>query len=482
VTTTSPPIPNHPDQPADRSSAKWRLWLPLVAILILAAALRIPGLGHDSLWGDECLSVTIAKMPLDDLIRHVIWWEQIPPLHHIVLKLWMSVFGSSEAAVRMPSALAGITAVAWLYVFIARVLGRRAAFAAALILAVSPVHIAFAHEARTYTLTFFLAIVATDLFERLLHNYSPHGRNAYIIVATLLLYAHLYGVFVLAAHNLTYLIFAAPRKSSVATRWSRWIGIDLAIALLYAPWVPTVLAWYKSVNISFWVKAASWDDITAAYWVYAGSAVMLVLFAAAAVLGIRSAWKQNRQALVLLCMLLFLPVLVPAAMSVLTHPSFAPRYGMVACAGLFPLVGAGLASLPCLLRMSSLIAISAICIVTIDGPATKIPKTPWREAIAYLDAVAAHGDIVVNHIKAGSRLYNYYNIRPDLPPRPFDTPTLPVSHPLKPGQHIWFVFFEQWYPLRAMLQRGQWDVVAHRRFGDLLLMELTDSPAAATQP
>ncbi len=109
--------------------------------------------------------------------------------------------------------------------------------------------------------------------------------------------------------------------------------------LLYAPWVPTVLTWYKSVNISFWVKAASWNDITAAYWVYAGSALMLTIFAALTVLGIRFAWKKNRQAFTLLCLLAFLPVLVPGAMSVLTHPSFAPRYGMVGCKPAFsPLV------------------------------------------------------------------------------------------------------------------------------------------------
>ena len=382
------------------------------------------------------------------------------------------MFGSSEAAVRMPSALAGIAAVGWLYVFIKRLLAPRAAFAAALVLAVSPVHIAFAHEARTYTLTFFLAIVATDLFERLLHRASHRLEAAYVIVATLLLYAHLYGVFVLAAHNLAWLMFISRRRSTVAIRWRRWIGIDVAIALLYAPWVPTVLSWYKSVNISFWVKAASWDDITAAYWVYAGSAVMLVLFTAAVVLGIRSTWKHNRQALLLLCLLAFLPVLVPAAMSVLTHPSFAPRYGIVACVGLFPLVGAGIASLPRLLRWPSLIAIAAVCIYTNDGPATKIPKTPWRDAIAYLDAVAPPGDIVVNHIKAGSRLYNYYNTRPDLPPHPFDSQALPVSLPLNPGQHVWFLLYEQWYPLQSMLNRGPWHIVAHRRFGQILIMEL----------
>src|SRR4051812_21488246 len=102
-----------------------RMNFPLALILVLAAVVRLRGIGYESLWGDEALSWLIARMSLPELIRHVIWWEQIPPLHHLLLWMWIRVFGVSEISLRMPSALAGIAGVVAMYVFVRRELGER---------------------------------------------------------------------------------------------------------------------------------------------------------------------------------------------------------------------------------------------------------------------------------------------------------------------------------------------------------------------
>jgi len=466
-----------------RRRVGWRRTLHaslLAATLALAGALRLHGIARDSLWGDEALSVIIAKMPLTDLLRHVAWWEQIPPLHHLVLKVWMSIFGDREAAVRMPSALAGLAAVAMMYLLVRRLAGRGAALAAAVVLAVSPMHIAYAHECRAYALAFFLAVLSTDLFIRATRRPTLALQSAYVIVSALLLYAHIYGAFVLAAHNIAFL-WRVVREARPLRTIQPWLAMNLAIAVLFAPMVPVVLRWLSAVNVTFWVKKAYWFDITRAYWVYSGSKPLLLLAAALFVLGVRCLWRRNSAALPLLLSLTFVPVVLPVMISVLTHPSFAPRYGMVACAGFFPIIGAGIASLWWPLRWVATIVVIALSLSAIDGEATKIPKAPWRDAMAYLDRTVPRGDVVVVHIKAGSRLYNYYNTRQDLRPRPFDSRTLPVGLPLNPGQHVWFLLYEEWYPLRSMLDRGPWHVIAHRRFGDILIMELEGDSASAAQ-
>ena len=451
----------------------------LAATLALAAALRVHGIARDSLWGDEALGIIIAKMPLADLLRHVAWWEQIPPLHHLVLKAWMTLFGDREAAVRMPSAIAGLAAVVMMYLLTRRLAGRAAALAAATILAVSPTHIAYAHECRAYALAFFLAVLSTDLFVRLSRRSTAGLRVAYVIVSALLLYAHIYGAFVLAAHNVAFLWDFVRRRRRAQTLLP-WLGSDAAVALLFAPMIPVVLRWVSAVNVTFWVKKAYWFDITRAYWVYTGSKPLLLTAAALFVLGVRFMWRRNRAALPLLLALTFVPVVVPVVISVLTHPSFAPRYGMVACVGLFPILGAGIASLWWPLRWSTIAALIALSLIAIDGEATRIPKAPWRDAMAYIDRTVPRGDVVVVHIKAGSRLYNYYNRREDLRPRPFDSQSLPVGLPLNPGQHVWFLLYEEWYPLRSMLNRGPWRIIAHRRFGDILIMELEGADESAS--
>src|SRR5688572_17902202 len=152
-------------------------------IVALAAVLRLHHIAHDSLWGDEALSVTIAKMPLAKLITHVRWWEQIPPVHHLLLKVWMICFGDSERSVRMPSAIAGMAGVAVLGLLVARSMGRKTALAAALLLAVSPMHIAYSQECRTYALTVLLGLISCDLFVRLLRRPTQRLHAAYVIVS-----------------------------------------------------------------------------------------------------------------------------------------------------------------------------------------------------------------------------------------------------------------------------------------------------------
>ena len=82
-------------RPIPSTARAWRI-LPILLILILAAVLRLRGIGDESLWGDEALTWLIARMSLPELIRHVVWWEQIPPVHHLLLWAWIQVFGVSE--------------------------------------------------------------------------------------------------------------------------------------------------------------------------------------------------------------------------------------------------------------------------------------------------------------------------------------------------------------------------------------------------
>src|SRR2546423_10544929 len=91
-----------------RRAKRWGL---IVAILALAAALRVWGIGRDSLSGDEVLSLNLARMDLYNLVKFDRWWEQIPPAHHILLHYWIKAFGTSETAIRIPSAIAGAAGV-----------------------------------------------------------------------------------------------------------------------------------------------------------------------------------------------------------------------------------------------------------------------------------------------------------------------------------------------------------------------------------
>src|SRR4051812_25962658 len=95
--------------PARRAVAAHQI--ALVSILLLAAALRIWGIDRQSLWFDEAATVHIIRQPLPRMFDLIKSDERTPPLHYVVLHVWIKLFGDSEFSLRLPSAIAGVAAV-----------------------------------------------------------------------------------------------------------------------------------------------------------------------------------------------------------------------------------------------------------------------------------------------------------------------------------------------------------------------------------
>lgn len=127
-----------------------------VTLLALAAALRFAWLGHASLWLDELFSVCWSQLDLRFLLGQGARTETNPPAYYVLLHGWMAAFGTTEFAVRAPSALASTATVGVVYVTGRMMAGRWAGLLAGLLLAVNPVSVAYAQEARAYALSALL--------------------------------------------------------------------------------------------------------------------------------------------------------------------------------------------------------------------------------------------------------------------------------------------------------------------------------------
>lgn len=156
--------------------ARWLL--PLAAIVALAFVLQLADLGARSLWLDEIYTVRIAGEPtLDELWASYRESERQPPLHYLLLRGWMSIAGSGDATVRVPFALlaaASVGLVAWLAL---RLLGRRAAVYAALLLAISPALLMFGRMARYYSLAVFLTLLSSVCLVEALRRHRAAERT-----------------------------------------------------------------------------------------------------------------------------------------------------------------------------------------------------------------------------------------------------------------------------------------------------------------
>ncbi|MGE3483079.1 MAG: glycosyltransferase family 39 protein, partial [Gammaproteobacteria bacterium] len=141
-------------------------------LLALAAALRFAWLGHASLWIDELFSVHWAQLDLAFLLGEGARTETNPPTYYVLLQGWMKLAGMTEGAIRALSVLVSMATVLVVYA-LGRVMWDRAtAVLAGVLLAVNPVSVMFAQEARAHALSALLNGLALLLFVISSHHSS----------------------------------------------------------------------------------------------------------------------------------------------------------------------------------------------------------------------------------------------------------------------------------------------------------------------
>ncbi len=257
--------------------------LGILVVLVVAAALRLPGLGHASLWMDEGVTWDLARTgPLGVLERQARLQEPNPPLYYELASVTWS-WGRSEAALRLPAALAGI-ATAVLFASWTR-LGVFPAFLAGLLVALSARQVADSLEARAYSLlALFLAALVRAL-EGWLEEGGRRRLGAVLLAEVAAFYSHLMAVPFLLALNLWVLI---RRRRVLGPEdppcWRGWLAGQALVALACLPWLlrlgsspsypyrPGLGALVQCVyqaNFSFTLALPLWS-----VWVLAGAACL----------------------------------------------------------------------------------------------------------------------------------------------------------------------------------------------------------------
>lgn len=196
----------------------------LLLLLLGAALLRCVDLNHHALWFDESITLqdvtatgwpprtptlidhgSLARRP-DSTWRKIVLGnrgEDTPPLYFLVTRTATGLFGLSDITLRLPSVIFGLIAVALFWRLARRILGSTAALTATALFAGHPFLIEYSREGRAYALFLFLAVASLLLFLRIMET-DTHPRRDFllwILVNTLLLYTHYFGLFLLAAET-----------------------------------------------------------------------------------------------------------------------------------------------------------------------------------------------------------------------------------------------------------------------------------------
>jgi 4-amino-4-deoxy-L-arabinose transferase-like glycosyltransferase len=201
------------------------VWSALALATLVAAGLRLPFLGHQSLWLDEIYTRQILREPsLSGLWRHVEATESTPPLYYLLG--WLT-HARSAVAMRSIPALALIAAVPTAYLAFRRLVGSRSALATASILAVSPMLVWYSTDARSYGLFVLTALVSLWMFSALLEHPRAKHFALWTAASAVCVWTHYFGVFLVGAEALV-LLAARPSARRATTAWAALLALCLA--------------------------------------------------------------------------------------------------------------------------------------------------------------------------------------------------------------------------------------------------------------
>lgn len=175
-----------------------RTGIALGLVVAVAAALRFPELGEQSLWFDEWVAYQILDRDFGQMWGGARHDEASPPLYHLLAWPWVKTLGIGDASLRSFSAAAGTATVPAAYLAGAW-LGRspRAGLIAAALAATSPVLVWYSQEARPYALLVLLSTLSFAFFARALERPSVRNVAAWGIAAALAVATHYYAAFLI---------------------------------------------------------------------------------------------------------------------------------------------------------------------------------------------------------------------------------------------------------------------------------------------
>jgi uncharacterized membrane protein len=412
----------------------------LFFIAILGLSLRAYDLGRESYWLDEGASVYRAGQPLPAMIADTAG-DVHPPLYYGLLHYWTGVFGNSEAGTRSLSVLFGLAMVLMMSRTAGQLFGYQAGPRDGMMAALSLFYLHYSQEARSYTLLGFLGLVSTSFYLQTLTRNRVTDSIGLSLANTLVLYTHNYGVFLVAVQILHFLL-SRCRPARERVPLLHFLAAQVATVSLYAPWLGVLIDQVWEVKHSYWVPRPSWELLERTFVVYSGSQGLFYLFALLAVL---SPWElkrgagpvrprdpfqifqtgkwalclRNPQEVFFLALWLLVSILAPFLYSRYKTPIFFPRLSFLSSIPFFLLACRGLDFFrrPWL-RGLVVTVFLALTLQALQVYYTTVKKEQWREAVAYLEARAWPGELVLLLPGYCKGIFAFYSQRDDLKLKP----------------------------------------------------------------
>jgi hypothetical protein len=268
-----------------------------VTVLVVAVVLRVHALGALSFYYDELYAVRIHGLSLRNLagvLARTAFYDIHPPFYYLTALGWTALAGTSEASVRLLSALVGLITLPFVYLLGRDLHTRRTGLFAALLLAVYPVHVYYSREARMYALMALGATASTWLLLRLARGDRQRWLlPAWLLATTATALTHYFGVM----HVLAEFVVLAWRGRRGVASLPAWLTLFAVPAAVFVPFALFAQYQTKHNEVSYlgsgvgaYIDLLAW--LGGAHQRLPLAPLWTLPFLALVVLGVRASWRE----------------------------------------------------------------------------------------------------------------------------------------------------------------------------------------------
>ncbi len=451
--------------------------LVLVVFVVLAAfALRLIRLEEREMWYDEAFAVLYAEKPMGAIIYGTVTPVEgaaadiHPLLYYLFLHRWMSL-GQSPFVVRFPSVIFGLLSICLIFRLGQELFSTEAGLTAAALTAVSPFHIWYSQEARMYSLLCLASVLSIYFFVLAWKRDKWVYWLGFTIFTALSLYAH----------NLAFLTLLTLDLFVVLQRRWRFLRTllvcHLAIGLLFLPWLLLVPGQFAKVRQAYWIPKPGPAELVRTLLVFTFNLPVpdwllpFALFFSLLVLFL-TLYRTFRPRVVLKAghgwaayltvSLSFVPVIAMFLISQIKAVYIERAMLASALAYYLTMAQAILRSRLPRIVIASLVPVPLVLVSSLwyQYNYSEFPRSPFRQANAYLREHYTPGDVIVHDNKLSFFPSHYYDrdldqqYVGDAPRSPSDTLALPTQEALgllaqrdiaqatHGAPRVWFVAFQ----------------------------------------
>lgn len=313
---------------------KTKIALFLVIILGIGLFLRLYNLNKHDFWYDEALSLVTARyITPQNIIKHAKLSSGWDLPFFAMVYLLIHVF-TDDSFFRFLPLIFGILSIVLIYLIGKRLFDSETGLISAFLLAISPFHVYYSQELRSYSLLALSSLLSAYFFVRILTEKRIFLWVCFIFSNILCLYSHYCAVFFLFSENIYFFISENRPAADGAGKklLFKWIVSQSVILLCY---IPLVIFFLINALINFqvlstfnWVPRPSIQMVIQTFNIfnlgYNGTEELYIfgggIFFPLFFLGVWKAVKEKRNIYLLLCWL-FMPVIAVILISIIPKQS-----------------------------------------------------------------------------------------------------------------------------------------------------------------